>query len=179
MAADPTYNRDKFVEMLVYIVSRFEDEPTNGDTKLNKLLYYADITAFRRTGRAISGARYKHQKRGPIAAALVPVRKELDGARLEVSEHPVANGGTQRRTRSLDQPDLGMFSESEREIMEAVVARFRGCNAAQMEKYAHGEPAWALTKDEESMTYRSSLLVRHASPAAMRYGQDLAKRLGC
>lgn len=175
---EPTYDHDKFAEMLVYIVSQVEDEATNGDTKLNKLLYYADVTAYRRTGEAISGARYKHQQRGPIAAALWPVREELTGSRLEVSENKIGNGAKQRRTRAVDEPDLSMFSEQEREIMDEVVTRFKGCRAEEMEKFAHDEPAWAMTEDEDDMTYRSSLLLRQASPAAVDHGEQLAERLG-
>lgn len=177
---EPIYDHDKFAEMLLYIVSQVEDEPTNGDTKLNKLLYYADVTAFRRTGQAISGARYKHQRRGPIAAALMPVRTELEEQdRLEVTEHPVGNtGASQRRTKTLDQPDQEVFSEAELEIMDEIVERFRGCRASEMEKYAHDEPSWAMTKDEDNMSYRSSLLLRQATPAAVAFGEQLAERLG-
>lgn len=176
--AEPRYDHDKFAELLVYVVSGFENEPTNGDTKLNKLLYFADVEAFRRTGRPISGARYKHQQRGPIAAPLWPVREELEGSRLEVSERRVGATGKQRRTKAIDSPDMSIFSEEETKIIDEVLERFRGCTAKQMEDFVHEEPSWLITQDEEDMTYRSSLLVRNASPAALDYGEKLAKRLG-
>jgi uncharacterized phage-associated protein len=175
---EPTYNHDKFAELLVYIVSSTEHEPTSGDTKLNKLLYFADVTAYRRTGQPISGARYKHQKRGPIAVPLMPVRKELDD-RLEVSEHQVGNSAVQRRTKALTEADISIFEDGEQEIINEVIDRFRGCKAKDMEHFAHEEPAWRMTEDEEEMTYRSSLLVRQASPAALNHGKNLAERLGC
>jgi uncharacterized phage-associated protein len=176
---EPTYNADKFAELLVYVVSSTEHEATSGDTKLNKLLYFADVTAFRRTGRPISGARYKHQKRGPIATPLIPVRRELKGSRLEVSERAFGNGAVQRRTRALSKADVSVFEDGEREIIDEVIERFRGCNAKAMEDFAHDEPAWRITEDEADMTYRSSLLVRQASPAALDHGKKLAERLGC
>jgi uncharacterized phage-associated protein len=176
--SEPIYDHDKFAEMLVYVASQIENESTAGDTKLNKLLYYADVTAYRRTGEAISGARYKHQKRGPIAAALWPVREELEEkSRLKTSERRFGKGN-QRRTQALGQPDPSSFSHIEREIMDEIIARFRGCNAKEMERFAHDEPAWAITRDEEDMTYRSSLLLRQATPAAVDRGEELAERLG-
>lgn len=176
--SEPQYDHDKFAELLVYVASGVENESTNGDTKLNKLLYFADVEAFRRTGKPISGARYKHQQRGPIAAPLVPVREELEGSRLEVSERRIGATGVQRRTKAIDDPDTAVFAEGETEIIDEVVERFRGCTAKQMEDFAHKEPAWLITQDEEDMTYRSSLLVREASPAAIDYGEKLAERLG-
>lgn len=176
---EPLYNHDKFEELLVYVVSQVENESTNGDTKLNKLLYFADVTAFRRTGRPISGARYQHQKRGPIATPLMPVRKELEGSRLAVNERKFGNGAVQRRTKALDEPDISVFTDDEQQIINEIVARFRNCNAKEMEDFAHEEPAWRITEDGADMSYRSALLVRQASPAALDHGKKLAERLGC
>jgi uncharacterized phage-associated protein len=177
--AEPTYNSEKFAELLVYVASGTEHEATSGDTKLNKLLYFADVTAYRRTGQPISGARYKHQKRGPIATPLVPVRRELNGSRLDVSKHEFGNGAVQTRTKALDDADVSIFEDGEREIIDEVIKRFQGCNAKEMEDFAHEEPAWRITENEGDMTYRSSLLVRQASPVAIDHGKQLAERLGC
>ncbi|MGH2939322.1 MAG: Panacea domain-containing protein [Solirubrobacterales bacterium] len=177
--SEPTYNHDKFAEMLLYVVSQVEHDNTNGDTKLNKLLYYADVTAYRKTGRAISGARYKHQTHGPIAIALWPVREELEEQeRLKVSENRLPNNAVQRRTYALDEVDTDLFDDGELEIVDEVIERFRGCKAEEMAAFAHEEPAWRMTEDEEEMTYRSSLLVRNPTPAATAFGGQLAERLG-
>lgn len=176
--SEPQYDHDKFAELLVYVVSGVENESTNGDTKLNKLLYFADVEAFRRTGKPISGARYKHQQRGPIAAALVPVREELEGSRLEIDERRFGKNSIQRRTKSLDDPDLSVFDEGETEIIDEVLEQFRNCTAKQMEDFAHEEPAWLVTGEGENMSYRASLVVRQPSPAALNYGEQLAERLG-
>jgi len=176
---EPAYNHDKFAELLVYIASRVGNDATNGDTKLNKLLYFADVTAYRRTGRPISGARYVHQTYGPIAAPLIPVREELTGTRLDVAEQELPTGGVQRRTKALDDPDVTAFTDTEKEIINEVIDRFRDCRAKEMADFAHGEPAWIMTQDGEDMSYRASLLARRASPAALDFGKKLAERLGC
>lgn len=176
---EPTYDHDKFAELLVYIASRVGNDPTNGDTKLNKLLYFSDVTAYRRTGQPISGARYQHQTYGPIAVPLIPVREELTGTRLDVAEQELPTGGTQRRTKALDDPDTAVFTEDEIEIIDEVIERFRDCRAKEMADFAHGEPAWIITQDGDDMSYRASLLARRASPAALDFGKKLAERLGC
>jgi len=176
--AEPIYDHDKFAELLVYIASRVGNDATNGDTKLNKLLYFADVTAYRRTGKAISGARYMHQTYGPVAAPLIPVREELEGTRLEVSEQQLPNGATQRRTKALDDPDATAYTDEERAIIDEVIDRFRNCRAKEMADFAHGEPAWLTTQDGEDMSYRASLLARRASPAAIDFGKKLAENLG-
>ena len=138
------------------------------------------MTAYRRTGQPISGARYMHQTYGPIAAPLIPVREELvETTRLNVSEQELPTGGTQRRTKAIDDPDTSIFTDEQREIIDEVIDQFRDCRAKEMADFAHGEPAWIITQDGENMSYRASLLARQASPAAMDFGKKLAERLGC
>lgn len=175
---EPSYNGQKFREMLVYLAARSKDDPRCGDKKLNKLLYFADITAYRRRGNAIAGAPYQHQPHGPIATPLVPARRQLEGEnRVRVSTRPYFTR-SQTCTEAIQPADTTVFEADEIAIMDEVIAKYWEFDAKAMEDEAHKEPAWRMTKDGESISYRSTLIGRKASPKAIARGHQLASRLG-
>jgi hypothetical protein len=44
------YEPEKFREPVVYIASKFGDDPPLGDVKLNKILYFSDFLAYNLLG---------------------------------------------------------------------------------------------------------------------------------
>jgi len=175
---EPRYNGRKFQEMLIYMAEKSKDDPRCGDLKLNKLLYFADMAAFRRRGAAISGAQYQHQPHGPIATPLVPARRQLEQQkRVTVAKRPYFNR-EQTCTEALTPADPSVFEPDEVAIMEEVIARYWDFDAKAMEDEAHKEPAWRMTEDGETISYRSALIGRTASPKAIARGRELAARLG-
>lgn len=58
------YSEEKLRELILYIAQKSKTDPRCGAVKLNKLLYYADFSAYRLLGRAITGAEYQHLKKG-------------------------------------------------------------------------------------------------------------------
>jgi uncharacterized phage-associated protein len=175
--AEPRYSPEKFDELLVYIADRSKDDPRIGDMKLNKLLYFADVTAFRRTGQPITGARYQHEERGPIARALIKAREKMEGTRLRTEKRDYY-GYPQRVTVAIDEPDLSKFTKDELVIVDEVLERFKNMSGTDMEDIAHQEPGWQMTGDSEVIPYRFALLAREASPRAVERGKELAKRFG-
>lgn len=55
----------KFSELLLYVSRLAESDPRCGATKLNKILFYADFSAYRALGRSISGQTYRKLQHGP------------------------------------------------------------------------------------------------------------------
>jgi uncharacterized phage-associated protein len=176
--AEPSYNPEKFKELLIYIASRTEGDQACGDMKLNKLLYFADVTAFRRTGQPISGATYQHEERGPIARALLKARRDLEGQRRLRTCEREYGGFPQTATEATDEVRPGVLSAEEIAIADEVIERFKDFDGGAMETIAHEEPGWRMTKDGERIPYRLSLLAKRASPGAITRGRELAERFG-
>lgn len=176
--AEPQYDPDKFKELVVYVASKTDGDPKCGDLKLNKLLYFMDVTAFRRTGKPITGAAYKHQPRGPIAVPLLPARKEL------VQQNRVAvytrnyEGFDQTATEARDDPRTALFEPNELSLIDEVIEKFRDFDGTAMERIAHDEPGWKLTEENERIPYRAALIAKSASPRAIQRGYELASHLG-
>ena len=176
--AEPKYERGKFKELLVYVAQRTQGDLKCGDMKLNKLLYFADVTAYRRRGRPITGARYQHQPHGPTAKPLVPARRELvRSGRLDTKKRDY-HGREQLSTEALDDPDTSLFEKDELAIIDEVLDKFKDLDGTELEQVAHQEPGWQMTSDGEVIPYRSTLLARTASPRAVARGNELAKFLG-
>lgn len=176
--AEPQYNGSKFREMLVYMAARAKDDPRCGDKKLNKLLYFADMTAFRRRGVPITGARYQHQPHGPVATPFVPARRQLaEEDRVKVRKRRYFTRA-QTCTEVIAGPDTSQFTSEDLAIMDEIIAKYWEWDAKAMEDEAHREPGWRTTEDGETITYRSALIGRKASPKALAIGHDLAARLG-
>lgn len=176
--AEPSYNPEKFKELLVYVASRTGDDEMCGDMKLNKILYFADVTAFRRTGQPITGATYQHEKRGPIARALLKARRDLEGQRRVRTCEREYGGYRQTATEATGELRPGVLSDAELAIADEVIARFKDFDGGAMETVAHDEPGWRMTKEGERIPYRLSLLAKRASPKAIARGRELAERFG-
>lgn len=71
--ADRTDDR-KRRELILYLASRSEEDPRFSSTKLNKLLFYCDFTAYRQLGQSITGHGYQKLQFGPAPKAMLPIR---------------------------------------------------------------------------------------------------------
>jgi hypothetical protein len=63
----------KMKELILYLSARSEDDPRFSSTKLNKLLFYCDFTAYRQLGHSITGHPYQKLPFSPAPKAMIPV----------------------------------------------------------------------------------------------------------
>ena len=149
---DVRFDEEKFRELVLYIATQCEEHPFFGATKLNKILFFSDFSAYEQLGAPITGAEYVALEYGPGPRRWVPIRQDmlLDG------EIEIRQTGSQRRVLALRPPDLESFSPDERKIVDTVIAaleyrdaesvstlshRFLGWQAARAEFLASGEAA--------------------------------------
>ena len=67
----------KLEELIVYIATKCEGDPSFGATKLNKMLFFSDFTAFAMRGDAITGHDYMRLENGPAPRRFLPIRNRL------------------------------------------------------------------------------------------------------
>jgi len=75
----------RFRRVLLYVVEALGEVNV---TKLQKVLYLADLEHFVETGTTMTGARWVRYTHGPMAKALVPSTGLMDGHEIEVSIEP-------------------------------------------------------------------------------------------
>ena len=149
----PTFDPEKFQELLIYIARNSEDDLTFGAVKLNKILYYADFAAFRQLDKPITGATYRKLNEGPAPLEMLPQRRALIEAGEAEVQKSVYFTGIQHRLVAKRDPDREIFEPGELEIVDQVMAFFQGKTAREVSDFSHREPGWAVARDREVIPY--------------------------
>ncbi len=113
---------EKLGELMLYIARLSVGNPTFGSVKLNKLLYYADVEAYRRSSKTITGTDYKHRREGPVPPSDKARAKLIAEGRATVEYIPTPKKD-QERLVAVDDPKAGLFSDEELEIVRAIVKK--------------------------------------------------------
>ena len=109
-------------------------------TKMNKLLFYTDFTKYKRDGFGMTGIEYRAIKHGPVPNGYGEIYSRATG--VEMEEYIYPNGTSGIILRAEEEPDLGIFSETEKEILNEVCVRFRDFSAGEISKQSHNEKGW-------------------------------------
>ncbi|UTI62629.1 Panacea domain-containing protein [Paraconexibacter antarcticus] len=145
-------DEDRFAELVIYIAGKLQDDPSFGDTKLNKTLCFCDFTAFATLGHTITGAQYHRQPRGPLARPLPRIRDELIAAGDVTVEMKKVYTHSRRVTTPTREADPSVFSHEELEIIDDVIRQVRPHNATSISEVSHRIIAgWTVLDDGETI----------------------------
>ncbi len=114
--------KNRMKKLVHYMCSLCEDPSKFGATKLNKALWYADTIAYQMYGESISGEKsYVKRQFGPVPKKILATldRLESDGSLLVKRTRHM--GFEKKDLISLTDPDVSVFSDQEKEIIEEVV----------------------------------------------------------
>lgn len=179
MTGKRPYSRRRFRELLLYVADKSRDDPKFGATKLNKIMFYADLMAYGLHGKSITGARYMKLDWGPAPQALCPVQDDL----IEEGHAHLVEGThfnwPQRRLVPDRKPDLSIFDEEEIELVDAIVVALQGKNATEASELSHCEVGWKLAGHKEDIPYTSVFISDRAlTGSEVSLFQELAKENG-
>ena len=177
---DLRYDEGKFTELLLYVADRLRDDRAGGATKLNKVLFFAEFTHFRRHGAVISGCEFQKLAHGPAPRQLVPVRKRLVAAGEAELRTEDFLGRPQHRLVPLRAADVSVFTEDERQTIDDVLDQLAHLNGREVSELSHEEPGWQLTEEGETIPYAAALLGAQqvSTPAGRRLSREVAERYG-
>lgn len=168
---------EKFRELVLYICA--QDDPRLGAVKLNKILFYADMQAYRRLGRSISGDEYQHLREGPAPRHLLPVRASLIEDGSAVVEEVQYFNGIQTRLKGRRAPELRAFDDEEIAIVDSVVDQLHLMNAREVTEISHEEVGWRVTEEGETIPYVTAWLsAQPLSQEQVAVGLEIAERRG-
>lgn len=153
------FDKERFKELIILIASLCEDDHTFGSTKLNKILYYTDFSAYRELGRPITGATYVKLAEGPAPRELHMARRELlEEHRLTIEPRPYFNGVQKRPVIVGEGPKAGILDEQEAAIVRSIVEYLWGKSARDVAEISHREPGWMVTGDRGDIPYETAWL---------------------
>jgi hypothetical protein len=153
----------KLRELVLLVSTLCEGDEPFGKVKLNKLLWFADFTAYLIFGQSITGHEYQRLPAGPAPRRLLAVipalaakarRRDPDVA-VRVNDY---HGREQYRPFALRPPDLSRFSAEEIKLVEEIVEEYKGKNARQMSELSHRFLGWQIMADGETIPYSTALV---------------------
>jgi uncharacterized phage-associated protein len=110
------------------------------NTKMNKLLFYADFLSYKLRGVGMSGLAYRAIQYGPVPSQWNLVYGSIDDINSEIVAFSSGNSG--EKLCSEIQPDMSALSQEEIEILDAVLQRFKTATSNDISAASHEENAW-------------------------------------
>src|SRR5882757_7675416 len=110
----------KFRELIILICARSEGDKKFGATKLNKILFHSDFSAYLNFGKAITGEQYFKLPNGPAPRRLVPIAKKMVEKEELAYKEIEYFGRTQKKPIALRQPDLDVFNPREIDLVHRI-----------------------------------------------------------
>jgi uncharacterized phage-associated protein len=137
-------NKRKLANTVLYLLRGCPTKP--GLTHLLKMLYYADSGHYRKYLRSITGGRYVALARGPV---LDDYQAQLDSLEqagiLSKKEVPVEGKPLPKlEYEPLREPNEAIFSDSELEILDEVIATCGRSTGAALSRRTHGDGPWSF-----------------------------------
>lgn len=168
MSSWETHDESKTAELVLLVAKHTEDDPTSGSTKLNKILYFAEVSHLRRTGKTITGSEYQKQPHGPTLRRMPPIVRNLEGegAAKEIEEDYF--GYAQKKLVALREPDLSAFSALEVESVLDMVRQFWGKTAREVSEISHEDPGWRAVEIGETIPLELAFVGRPEVTARVR-----------
>jgi putative zinc finger/helix-turn-helix YgiT family protein len=120
---------------------------------LNKALFYLDFKHYQLYGVGITGARYVHLEYGPCPDQYQNIYNLflLKGVLISGGHHIL---------KSPEKPDLSVFSDTEKEVLELVAKNARNDGGKKLLKDSHEEEAYKKTEPLQLISYELSKHLR-------------------
>ena len=128
-------------------------------TKLNKLLFYADFLNYKVSSVSLTGSAYRRIQYGPVPTAygeLLDQMEEEDLIRVEQKEFDNGYSGLVIAVGPKADKLKRSFTNSERAVLNCVVAEFRLATAGLISERSHQETAYQDTADRQLISYETA-----------------------
>ena len=146
------YNKEKFKNAVLYLAKHGGSDV--GKKKLAKLLYFIDFTLYELREKSLTGMDYAKQNYGPM-----PEPRVFYNALGELQKKKIVDIKKSRENLLekiipiKDDPDMKVFDQKEREILEQTAEKYRLENAGNLEKIAQSEPPYKMVEYGEKIPY--------------------------
>ncbi len=167
----PTFNVDKFKNLILYILEKCAGRPNVGESVLYKLLYFSDFNYYEIYEEHLTGATYRKFAKGPVPREVNDILKEMVDSGLLQFFNVKYYGYQQKRYFPLVTSDRRLFNGAEIEVIDKVIDQLCGMSAVEISKYSHGDMPWKATGDRQEIDYE--LVFYREAPYSVRiYNED-------
>lgn len=147
-------NIDKIEAMISYIA---EQVSNLFKVKLMKMLWYSDVIAFIQHDCAMSGMVYRHEAMGALPIGHYSL---MNLENLNVQEEVGYNYDSMLHVYPSNNIDYSILSDSEKEILNKVIVKFKNYKAKEIVDYMHEERAYKETAAGEIIPFSLAKEIR-------------------
>jgi hypothetical protein len=174
------FDREKFKQLVLYVIWRTSDRQDFGSTKLYKTLWFAEARANEAFGRPIAGETYIRDKFGPRPEHIRDVLEELEAEELISVWSEPFHQYTITRLRAFQPPDTTVFSADELSLVDWWIKHIDETHtAASISEKSH-DYAWKIAGMGEVLPLYAFLASRIREPTdeELNWAKEKAAKLG-
>lgn len=147
-------NRKKYQNAILYLCSKLKGE-IRGKKKLAKLLYFVDFDLYEKNQKVITGEKYFAYPMGPFPETLEKITGEMvENKMLNVRQDEGVNGYNPTEVyKCLVDPDLSIFDEEEKKMLDRIVLKYGNLTGKQLEELSHAEAPYIGTELKKEIPY--------------------------
>jgi len=149
------FHREKLKELILHVSKKARLRDL-GSIKLNKVLWFSDITAYLHLGEPITGETYLKRQFGPVSSHLPILLEELKEARKIVVRDSILGGYDKKEYIALADPDLSQFSAEEISIVDEFIDFVCNQNTAESISELSHNRIWELAEIGEEIPYSAA-----------------------
>jgi hypothetical protein len=168
---------DRLSALAHYVIARTRPDQL-GATKLNKVLWWLDCSAYRRWGRSLSGVEnYVRMKFGPVPVGIQTALASLK-SRGEIHERSCDTpAGPRREFVALAEPPIHLFTAEEVDQIMQTITTVASMSAAEASTASH-DALWDETEAGAAMSIAAgSVVQRDTQPDDIAWARAELERL--
>lgn len=132
-------------------------------TKLNKLLFYADMTGFYLTGRGLSGSQYVNLPYGPVPDKFEEMIDHAEEMGIIEASGVAGKEPTVRLIRP-GETSTDVLDEADLRVLDWVAETYGGLSTTEITDLSHEELAYRNTRGGERIAYAYAQFLKHLPP---------------
>lgn len=147
------FNKEKFKNVLHYLISECGSKENVGKTVFYKLLYFADFNFFELYETPLTNESYKKLPHGPAPTHFdIAVDELTKEGKIKVTSKLLYHDRLQYRYTSIKDPQID-FNPEELKVINDVINELSDMNANQISAYSHGDMPWRAAENYDIMKY--------------------------
>ena len=159
MSRNRLFKQDVTIQAILYILQ--EMGGVCDIHKCHKILYFSDNEHLSRWGRSITGDSYIKMEFGPVPSCVYDMLKAVRGdsffaPQVKDIRDNLFHFVNQKDIQLTSAPDMDYLSESEVEILDKYITKFKSLTFQQVSEISHGY-AWSNTKRYGEISVRDRL----------------------
>ncbi len=154
-ADKPIFNKEKFKQILLYVIEKCGSKINVGKTVIYKLLYFIDFDYYELNEEYLTGELYRKIDHGPTPCHFEEIEKELLKDKMILKTIAEYHEYNQIKYIPLIKSNISLLNATEKEIIDNVIERLSSMNAKQVEDYSHEDIPYEITDDKNIINYET------------------------